>query len=160
MAPDTPYIAVVGPATATGREQQLARRVGELLAGHGAVVVCGGMGGVMEAVCAGAHSRGGTTVGLLPGTDRTGANPHLTVALATGVGELRNGLIVQASDALLAVGGSWGTLNEIALAVRRGKPAVVLEGWAVPDAPPEPALRSAATPEEAVAAVLDALRRE
>ncbi|MCU7826578.1 TIGR00725 family protein [Kitasatospora sp. DSM 101779] len=149
-----PHIGVIGPGGANPEESALARRVGELLAGHGAVLLCGGLGGVMEAAAAGARSRGGITVGLLPGPDRTRGNPHLTVALATGLGELRNGLLVRACDALIAVGGSWGTLSEVALAVRVGKPVVSLAGWSLPDAPADAGLVRAATPEEAVAAVL------
>ncbi|WP_052390444.1 TIGR00725 family protein [Streptomyces sp. NRRL B-24484] len=148
------YVGVIGPAGASPGECDLARRVGELLAGRGAVLLCGGLGGVMEAAAAGARARGGLTVGLLPGADRTDANPHLTVALATGLGELRNGLLVRACDALIAVGGSWGTLSEIALALRTGTPVVSLAGWALPDAPAETGPLPAATPEEAVALAL------
>jgi uncharacterized protein (TIGR00725 family) len=83
----------------------------------------------MAAACEGAFEHGGLTVGLLPGRDRIEANPHLSVALPTGMGELRNGLIVRACDAVIAVGGSWGTLSEIALAMRTGKPVVVIGGW-------------------------------
>ncbi|MEV8096887.1 TIGR00725 family protein [Kitasatospora sp. NPDC085879] len=154
-----PYVGVVGPADANRQETALARRVGELLAERGAVVLCGGLGGVMAAAATGVRDRGGLAVGLLPGTDRADADPHLTVALATGLGELRNGLIVRASDALIAVGGSWGTLSEVALAMRLGRPVVSLAGWSVPDAPPGAAPVPAATPEEAVAAVLAAVGR-
>ncbi|MEW1912094.1 TIGR00725 family protein [Kitasatospora sp. NPDC085895] len=149
-----PYVGVIGPGGAGPQECALARRVGELLAGHGAVLLCGGLGGVMEAAAAGARSRGGLTVGLLPGTDRARGNPHLTVALATGLGELRNGLLVRACDALIAVGGSWGTLSETALALRIGTPVVSLAGWALPDAPPGTGPVRAATPEEAVSLAL------
>ncbi|MEU2630166.1 TIGR00725 family protein [Kitasatospora sp. NPDC007106] len=153
----TPYVGVIGPAEAGAQEYALARRVGELLAGHGAVLLCGGLGGVMEAAAAGARSRGGLTVGLLPGTDRARGNPHLTVALATGLGELRNGLLVRACDALIAVGGSWGTLSEVALGMRLGKPVVSLAGWDLPNAPATASPVPAGTPEEAVAAALGAL---
>ncbi|MFF3919336.1 TIGR00725 family protein [Streptomyces sp. NPDC001852] len=124
-----PYVAVVGPAAATPREVEMARQVGSLLAQRRCIVVCGGLGGVMEAVCRGARTEGGTTVGLLPGTSRAQGNPFLTVALATGLGELRNGLIVRSADAVIVVGGSWGTLSEMALAVRTGTPTVAIGGW-------------------------------
>jgi uncharacterized protein (TIGR00725 family) len=128
----TPYIAVIGPgADATREEAEIARRVGSLLADRGAIVVCGGLDGVMAAACEGASARGGLTVGLLPGRDRAAGNPYLSVALPTGLGELRNGLVVGVSDAVIAVGGSWGTLSEIALAMRTGKPTIVVGGWTI-----------------------------
>ena len=126
-----PYVAVIGPGEATAAELALAEEVGAGLAGAGAVVVTGGLGGVMEAACRGARSRRGTTVGLLPGDDRTAATGWVDVAIATGLGELRNGLIVRAVDALVAVGGGTGTLSEIALALKHGKPVVGLGTWDV-----------------------------
>lgn len=126
------YIAVIGPgAQATREDTETARQVGRLLANRDAILVCGGLGGVMAAACEGALERGGLTVGLLPGDDRSEGNPHLSVALPTGMGELRNGLVVRVCDAVIAVGGSWGTLSEIALAMRIGKPVVVIGGWPI-----------------------------
>lgn len=129
------YVAVVGPGTgaATTADRGLARTVGGLLAERDAIVVCGGLGGVMEAACEGASDRGGLTVGLLPGSDRADGNPYLSVVLPTGMGELRNGLVVGVCDAVIAIDGSWGTLSEIALAMRAGKPTVVIGGWTVDD---------------------------
>jgi uncharacterized protein (TIGR00725 family) len=124
-----PYIGVIGSSEATPREFGLARAVGAGLADAGAIVVCGGLGGVMEAACLGAKEGGALTIGVLPGSERTAANPHVDVVLATGLGELRNGLIVRFSDALIAVGGGWGTLSEIAFAMRTGHPVVALAGW-------------------------------
>jgi hypothetical protein len=118
------YIAVVGPGDASPGELAAAEELGAALAEHGAIVVCGGLGGVMEAACRGAKSRRGTTVGLLPGADRSAANGWVDVAIATGMGELRNGLIVRASDAVVAIGGSAGTLSEIAFALKLGRPVV------------------------------------
>jgi len=127
------YIAVVGPAQTSDRcELDSAVAVGAELARRGAVVVCGGLGGVMEAACRGAHDAGGTTLGLLPGDDRAAANRWVTVAVATGMGELRNGLVVRASDALIAVGGAYGTLSEIALALKAGTPVIGLGTWDIP----------------------------
>ena len=95
----------------------------------GAVLVCGGLGGVMEAACRGARSRGGRTVGLLPGLDRGAANGWVEVAVPTGLGEARNTLVVRAADAIVAVGGAWGTLSEIALGLRAGLPVVGIGTW-------------------------------
>jgi uncharacterized protein (TIGR00725 family) len=109
----------------------VAEEVGRLLARRGAVVVCGGLGGVMEAACRGASREGGTTVGVLPGLDRGAANPFVSVAVATGLGEARNALVVRAADALIAVGGAYGTLSEIALALKAGKPVIGLGTWEI-----------------------------
>lgn len=153
------YIAVVGPgADATGDQIEIAREVGGLLAGRGAILVCGGLGGVMAAACEGASGRGGLTVGLLPGGDRAAGNRHLSVALPTGMGELRNGLVVAASDAVISIGGSWGTLSEIALAMRTGKPTVVIGGWKVEDPLGGPIAGQCHTATSAEQAVDDALR--
>jgi len=125
-----------------------AEAVGAELARRGAVVVCGGLGGVMEAVCRGAKDASGTTIGILPGFDRTEANRFVDVALATGLGEARNALVARAADALIAVGGSYGTLSEIALALRAGKRVVGLSTWDIEG------IELAESPEAAVEAVL------
>ena len=124
-----PYIAVVGPGVASTEDEALAEEVGELLARAGAVVVCGGSTGVMEGASRGAASEGGTVVGILPGFDRAEANPHVTIAIPTGLGEMRNALIARAADVLVAVGGEFGTLSEIAFALKIGTPVVGLRTW-------------------------------
>jgi uncharacterized protein (TIGR00725 family) len=132
-------VAVVGPDDASDWESAQARAVGAGLAALGVLVVTGGLGGVMAAACAGAADAGGVTVGLLPGADRSAANPWVTVAVPTGLGQGRNLLVVRAADAVVAVGGSWGTLSEVAFACRLGRPVVVVGGWSVADrsgAPP------------------------
>jgi uncharacterized protein (TIGR00725 family) len=125
------YIGVVGPGEASSQELWLAEEVGAGLASMGAVVVTGGLGGVMEAACRGARSRRGRTVGILPGENRADANGWVEIALATGMGELRNGLVVRASDALVAIGGGHGTLSEVALGLKLGRPVIGLGTWAV-----------------------------
>jgi uncharacterized protein (TIGR00725 family) len=130
MSP-TAYVAVVGPGDASSQELQWAEEVGAGLADAGAVVVTGGLGGVMEAACRGARSRRGHTIGILPGDDRDAANGWVEIAIATGMGELRNGLVVRASDALVAIGGGHGTLSEVALALKLGRPVVGLGTWDV-----------------------------
>jgi uncharacterized protein (TIGR00725 family) len=109
----TPYVAVVGPGEASSHELAAAEEIGGALAAAGAVVVTGGLGGVMEAACRGARAHGGHTLGILPGEHRSAANAWVEVAVATGMGELRNGLVVRAADALVAVGGGHGTLSEV-----------------------------------------------
>jgi len=146
------YVAVCGPGQASDDELGRAEAVGAGLARAGAVLVCGGLGGVMEAACQGAVQAGGTTVGLLPGLDRAAANAFVDVAIATGMGELRNGLIVRTADAVIAVGGAWGTLSEIALAVKTGTPVVALGSWDVGDGE----IVRAGSPEEAVELALAA----
>jgi uncharacterized protein (TIGR00725 family) len=143
---------VVGAADAGPPELADAETVGQLLAEAGAVVVCGGLGGVMEAACRGAAGAGGTTLGLLPGNDRSAANPWVTVAVATGLGELRNGLVVRTADVVVAIGGEYGTLSEIALALKIGRPVVGLRSFTVvrPDTTPDDGVVPAATPLDAV----------
>jgi uncharacterized protein (TIGR00725 family) len=156
-SPIRPYVAVVGPADAPDDLCAEAEEVGALLGAAGAVVVTGGLGGVMAAASRGARSGGGTTLGLLPGRDRAAANPWVDVAVPTGLGEGRNALVVAAADAVIAVGGSWGTLAEVALATRTGKRVVALHGWQILDAagrPPAAAPTTVATPAAAVAAAL------
>jgi uncharacterized protein (TIGR00725 family) len=143
-----PYIGVVGASKATAAQLEVAEAVGRGLAQAGAIVVCGGRGGVMAAACRGAAGAGGVTVGLLPGTDRGEANEWVTIALPTGVGELRNGLIVRAVDAIVAVGGAYGTLSEVALALATGVPVVGVGTWAIEG------IEQLGTPEEAVGRAL------
>lgn len=128
----TRYAAVVGRGDATGDDEHVAEQVGAGLARAGMVVVTGGLGGVMEAASRGAARAGGVTLGLLPGTDRSAANPHVQVAVPTGLGELRNGLVVRAADVVVAVGGAFGTLSEIALALKTGVPVVGVGTWELP----------------------------
>ena len=135
---------MVGASEADEATLSDAHEVGVRLAELGAVVVTGGRTGVMEAVSRGAGESGGLTVGLLPGTDRREANPWIDVALPTGLGELRNGLIVRAADVVIAVGRGYGTLSEIALALRAEVPVIGLRSWDIDG------MRTAGTPAEAV----------
>lgn len=123
------YAGVIGAGDPDHRLEAFAEEVGALLGERGAILICGGLGGVMESACRGAKRVGGVTVGILPGSDRSGANPHLDVAIATGLGEARNALVVRASDGLIAIGGGFGTLSEIGLALRIGRPVVGLDTW-------------------------------
>ena len=149
MAAASPYVAVVGAGgDAAGELLAIAEEVGAQLARCGALVVTGGLGGVMEAACRGARGAGGTTLGILPGADRAAANPFVDVAVAPGMGELRNGLVVRCADAVVAVGGEYGTLSEIALALKAGKLVVGLRTWEIEG------VRAAADADDAVALVL------
>jgi uncharacterized protein (TIGR00725 family) len=142
---------VVGPGEATAGERAVAEEVGWLLAEAGAVVVTGGRTGVMEAASQGAREAGGATLGILPGVDRREANPWVSIAVPTGMGEARNALVVRAADALIAVGGAWGTLSEIALARKTGKHVVGIGSWELEG------VDRFETAAEAVAAVLHTL---
>ena len=146
------YVAVIGASNATEWELDTAERLGALLADAGCVLVCGGLGGVMDAAARGAASREGTSVGILPGTDRTFASRHLTVAIATGFGEARNAIVARSADAVIAVGGEFGTLSEIALALKMGTPVIGLGTWALgrDDLDRDPIVR-AENPEDAIA---------
>ena len=119
-------IAVIGAGTATPELVKLAEEVGRLLAVRGAVLVCGGLGGAMEAAARGAREAGGTTIGILPGESRSEANPWIDYAVVTGMGHARNLAVVASGDAVIAVGGEWGTASEIALGRKLSRPVVVL----------------------------------
>jgi uncharacterized protein (TIGR00725 family) len=123
------YIAVIGGGTCTAAERAQAEEVGRLVAQRGDILVCGGLGGVMEAAARGARTAGGTTIGILPGHDRTMANPYIDHVLTTGVGHARNLAVVSSGDAVIAIGGGYGTLAEIGLAAKIGRPVVILGGW-------------------------------
>lgn len=129
MTPERVHVAVSGGGEAGEAACRLAEEVGRELARRGAVVVTGGLGGAMEAACRGAKAEGGTTLGILPAYDRSDANEWVDVAVPTGLGEARNALVVRAADALIAVAGEFGTLSEIALALKVGTPVVGLETW-------------------------------
>lgn len=151
-ASEVPYIAVVGASQATDANLVDAEAVGRLLGAAGAVVVCGGRGGVMAAVSRGAASAGGVVVGMLPGDDRSDANEWVSIAIPTGLGELRNGLIVRSVDAMVAVGGAYGTLSEVALGLQAGLKVYGLHTWVIDGIEP------VATPDEAVQKALSAAR--
>jgi uncharacterized protein (TIGR00725 family) len=142
-------VAVIGSGA---EHESRAEEVGRLLAERGCTVVTGGLGEVMEAAARGAKSAGGTTIGILPGETRLDANEWIDHAVVTGIGHARNLAVVASGDAVIAVGGSWGTLAEIGFASRLGRPTVVLEpGWEIDG------VQKAATPQEAVALVLGQL---
>jgi uncharacterized protein (TIGR00725 family) len=144
-----PYVAVIGASVATAEQERVAEEVGRRLAQGGAVVITGGGGGVMAAASRGAADAGGMVIGILPGENRAHANQWVSIALPTGLGELRNGLIVRAADAAIAVGGAYGTLSEIALAMVGEIPVIGLGTWEVEG------VQSARTPAEAVDRALD-----
>jgi len=160
-------VAVCGPAECTDDEARAAFEVGRLLARRGAIVLCGGGPGVMAAAAAGARSANGIAVGVRPGRREPGAHaPELSVVVATDLGQARNAVLVSSADAVIAVGGSWGTLSEVAMAMRRAHdlpsgalPVVNLGGWRVVDAAgqPVPGVLDAATADEAVRLALTAL---
>lgn len=152
-----PYIGVIGESRVDPETARRAFRVGEEIAQAGAVLVCGGLSGAMERAAAGARSSGGTTLGILPGTQRSDANPNISIAVVTGMGEARNVLVVRTSDAVVAVGGGYGTLSEIAFCLKLGVPVVGLDTWKLSrgdDSGPDP-IHRASSPEEAVRMALD-----
>lgn len=168
MASRPPQIAVVGAAGGADgpthggptRVEDLAERVGAALGEAGAVLLTGGRGGVMAAASRGARQAGGRTVGVLPGIGATDSPPNddVETAIFTGMGQARNLVLVLSARAVIAVGGGWGTLSEIAMALKHRIPVVTLASWDLerPDGAAEPLLTSAATPEEAVRVALEA----
>ena len=156
-------VAVIGPGEASEDECRTAHAVGAGLAAAGALVVTGGLGGVMEAATTGARTAGGLTLAILPGDDPTAARGQPSVVVASGIGEVRNALVVRAADAVVAIGGGWGTLSEVALAVRRGTPVVGVGTWGLGEdldrlGHPDP-VRRAADADEALALVTSLLRQ-
>jgi uncharacterized protein (TIGR00725 family) len=154
------HVGVIGESACSRAAAARAERVGRAIAEAGAVLLCGGLGGVMEAASRGAARAGGTVVGLLPGFDAGDANRWVTLPIVTGMDQARNVILVRSCDAVIAVGGRYGTLSEIALALKLGKPVVGLGTWrlAQPEGRRVPLLR-ARDPEQAVALALRAARR-
>jgi uncharacterized protein (TIGR00725 family) len=148
------YVAVVGSGVATDELYEKAREVGRLIAERGATVVCGGLSGVMEAAARGATEAGGMVIGILPDEDRRRQNGYLTYSVATGVGQARNLAVVCSGDVIIAVGGEYGTLSEIGLARKVGRPVVVLEGWDLGEH-----VSAASSPKEAIEAAFRLLGR-
>lgn len=144
-------VAIIGPGACTPDEYAAGRCIGRILAENKAIVLCGGLGGVMEAACKGAWDREGTTVGIIPGAG--GENPYLTVVIRTDLGNARNAVIVQSADAVVAIGGAYGTLSEIALALKMGKAVFGLRTWDIAG------VASCSSPEEAAFRALAAARR-
>jgi len=144
---------VVGSGTAAGELYEKAREVGRLVAKRGGTVVCGGLSGVMEAAARGAAEASGTAIGILPDEDRKKANEYLTYSIATGTGHARNLAVVCSGDVVVAVGGEYGTLSEIGLARKVGRPVVALESWNL-----GAHVTVASSPQEAVEAAFGLLR--
>ena len=144
-----PVVAVIGAGDAPRAVCRLAFEVGAEIARRGAVLINGGRTGVMESAAAGAREAGGHTIGILPGIDLRDANPHIEFAIATGIGEARNALIVASADAIIALAGEGGTLAEIGFAKKFGKPIIALDSW-----PAIEGLDRAETPADAVALAL------
>lgn len=125
--------SIIGGADCTEEEYKIAEEVGYLLGKEDVVVVCGGRGGVMEAVCRGAQKAGGLTIGILPSHDPTSGNPYIDIALPTGLGHNRNAIVAQAGEAVIAIGGGYGTLSEIGIALKSGRKVIGIGTWNVLD---------------------------
>jgi uncharacterized protein (TIGR00725 family) len=145
------HIGILGPNTVTPEQARLGFHVGAALAKSGAVLFCGGLGGMMAAAAEGAKSEGGQTIGILPGSDKTAANPFIDLAIPTDLGAYRNALLVRSCDAVIAVHGAYGTLSEIAFALRLGVPVVGLNSWSVSnEEKADPGIHRAESAEQAV----------
>jgi uncharacterized protein (TIGR00725 family) len=150
------HIGVLGPHSTTDEQYQLGVEVGRHIAEAGAVLFCGGLDGMMRAAAEGAKSAGGQTVGILPGTDKSAANTFIDIAIPTDLGAYRNALLVRSCDAVIAIHGAYGTLSELAFALRLGIPVVGLHTWEVHrNGAPDPGIHVAHTAEEAVALAME-----
>ncbi len=148
------FVGIIGESHLSDRiHGVLAEEVGRLVAAAGYTVVCGGLGGVMEAACRGAKQAGGQTIGILPGTNRSEANPYVDIAIATGSGDMRNVAIALTADVLIAIGGGFGTLSEIGHALAYGKPVIGLRTWDVSRAEVRVPMIVVDSPEQALDAI-------
>ncbi len=155
------HIGVLGPNTTTDEEYVLGMEVGRCIAEAGATLLCGGLGGVMRAAAEGAKAAGGQTVGILPGDDKTDANEFIGTAIPTGLGPYRNVVLVNACDAVIAIHGAYGTLSEIAFALRLGVPVVGLHTWKVcREGQADPGIHVAHSAEEAVTQAMQLADRQ
>ena len=153
-------VGVIGASEADEQLCTVAEHVGEELASRGAIVICGGLTGVMEAVCRGARKRDGMTVGIIPSDRKEDANPHVQIPIVTGIGVARNAIITRTADVVIAVGGQFGTLSEIGYALSMGKTVVAIDSWRLERATERqlPGLIHASNPKEAVDTALESLR--
>lgn len=160
MTKKTPVISVIGGHLPSPQEAVLAEEVGREIARRGAILVCGGLGGVMEAACRGASANGGMTLGVLPGDTRADANPYVQIPIVTGLGWARNIAVVKSGDAVIAVGGSYGTLSEIAHALQGGIPVVGLFTWSISrNGTPDSSIIKANSPADAVEKALSLISK-
>ena len=125
------FIGIIGGNTCSASVARIAEDIGRMLAERGATVICGGLGGVMEAACKGARQAGGRTIGILPGNSAADANPYVEIPIVTGMSDARNVIIIKSSQAVIAIDGEFGTLSEIGHALRRGVPVVGLDTWSL-----------------------------
>ncbi len=154
-------VSVIGGNSPSTKASKLAYEVGSELAKEGAIVICGGLSGVMEEVCHGSKDHGGITVGILPGDDPSSANPYVDIPIATGLGQVRNAIVARAGEAVIAIDGSYGTLSEIAHALAYGVPVIGLETWIVKlDDSPDAGIICANDPVEAVQRAVSLARRK
>jgi uncharacterized protein (TIGR00725 family) len=157
---DKRFIAVIGGSECSAQEAKLAETVGRELARRGAILVCGGMGGVMEAACKGASAEGGLTIGILPGGSRQAANPYVQIPIATNLGEARNVIVVKSVEAVIAVGGGYGTLSEIGHALRNGLPVIGLHTWTLSrNGRPDHSIITVQSPAQAVNTALELIAK-
>lgn len=153
---DRKFIAVIGGSECTAQEARLAEEAGREIAKRGAILICGGLGGVMAAACKGANTEGGMTVGILPGDSRQSGNPYVEIPIVTNLGEARNVIVVKSAHAVIAIGGGYGTLSEIGHALRNNLPVIGLKTWSISrNGKPDNSLITARSPAEAVNIAFD-----
>ena len=155
------FVAVIGGRECSPEEAQLAEEVGRELAKRGAILVCGGLGGIMEAACRGAKSEGGVTIGILPGDSRQAANVHVQIPIVTGIGYARNIIVVKSAQAVIAISGSYGTLTEISHALQNGIPVIGLNTWTISkNGQEDKSIIPAKSPAEAVTKALSLIAKQ
>jgi uncharacterized protein (TIGR00725 family) len=154
-------IAVIGAGECSPQEAKLAKEVGRELARQGVILICGGLGGIMAAACEGASSLGGTTIGILPGDSRHAANPYVQIPIPTGMGYARNIAVAKSAQAVIAIGGRYGTLSEMGFALQSGIPVIGLNTWSLSrNGQPDNSIIPAQTPAEAVSKALSLITND
>jgi uncharacterized protein (TIGR00725 family) len=155
------FIAVIGGSDCSPKETEVAEEVGREIARQGTVLVCGGLGGVMEAACKGASGEGGLTIGILPTENRRTANPYVRIPIVTGIGYARNVAVVKSAQAVIAIDGSYGTLSEIGHALQSGIPVIGLNTWSLSiDGQPDNSIITVDNPEEAVKRAIELINSQ
>lgn len=155
------FIAIIGGSNCSSQAAALAEEAGGEIARQGAVLVCGGLGGVMEAACKGASREGGLTIGILPGDNRQAANPYVRIPIATGLGYARNVAVVKSAQAVIAIDGSYGTLSEIGHALQSGIPVIGLNTWSLSiDGQADNSIIPAKTPKDAVNKAIELINKQ
>lgn len=153
-------IAVIGASESTKKQDQIAEEAGKLIAENNMVLICGGLGGVMESAARGAKANNGQTIGILPSREKTTANPYIDIAIPTGLAEARNLILINSADFVISIGGGYGTLSEIAFALKNNVPVIGIGTWQASTGDVKAEIKSVNSPKEAIQVIIASLNRK